>query len=60
PITKEPMTPPPRRATPIDERAFLVLDGEAIGSTFDFILDDDGMPRFLRLGGRLSDRVDPS
>ena len=57
PITKEDMLLPPRGAAPVDEHRFLVLDGETAGSTFDFILNEDGEVRFLRLGGRLLDRA---
>jgi hypothetical protein len=58
PITKTDMTLPVRRAVPVAERTFLLLEGESAGSTFDFIMDGDGGPRFLRHGGRLSDRVE--
>jgi CubicO group peptidase (beta-lactamase class C family) len=60
PMTKAEMILPPRRAAPIAERTFLVLDGESAGSTFDFIAGGDGAPRFLRHGGRLADRVPSS
>jgi CubicO group peptidase (beta-lactamase class C family) len=55
PITKADMALPARRAEPIGERTFRILDGEQAGSTFDFLLDADGTVRFLRLGGRLLD-----
>jgi hypothetical protein len=51
------MALPARRAVPVGERTFLVVEGESAGSTFDFIPDDGGGTRFLRYGGRLSDRV---
>lgn len=59
-MTKEDFTTPPRHARPIGDRTFAILDGEAAGSTFDFILDQQGLPRFLRYEGRLSDRIPSS
>jgi CubicO group peptidase (beta-lactamase class C family) len=59
PITGEDMNLPVRSAVPIGSHRFRVLDGETAGSSFDFI-DDEGSPRFLRLGGRLSERVSGS
>jgi CubicO group peptidase (beta-lactamase class C family) len=58
PITKSDMTLPPRRAVPVAERTFLLTEGELAGSTFDFIVNAEGGTRFLRFGGRLSDRVE--
>jgi len=57
PITKADMTTERGYAVPIGQQKFFEAGGVYAGSTFDFILDDDGAPRFLRLGGRLSDRV---
>ena len=50
---------PPMQAVPIGPRRFLITDGEAAGSTIDFIPDDGDMPRFIRLHGRLADRKEP-
>jgi hypothetical protein len=58
PMTKQDMTLPPRRAVPVGERTFLLTEGEIAGSTFDFIVNADNVVRFLRFGGRLSDRVE--
>ncbi|MGE0543440.1 MAG: serine hydrolase domain-containing protein [Dehalococcoidia bacterium] len=57
PITRSDMTMPARRAVPVAERTFLLIEGESAGSTFDFIVDGSGSLRFLRYGGRLADRV---
>lgn len=58
PITKQDMNLPPRRAVPVGESRFLLTEGEFAGSTFDFIENADNSVRFLRFGGRLSDRVE--
>ena len=55
-FTKEREPVPPRRAAPVGEARFLVLDGESAGSTFDFVRNEDGAVRFLRFGGRLLER----
>ena len=48
---------PTRRAAAIGDTEFVIKDTEMEGSRFDFLLHPDGTPRFLRLGGRLYDRV---
>ena len=48
---------PSRTAMAIGDREFAVLDTDMEGSRFDFMAHDDGSVRFLRLGGRLYDRV---
>ena len=49
---------PTRRAAAIGDTEFVIKDTEMEGSRFDFLLHPDGTPRFLRLGGRLYDRVE--
>lgn len=42
---------------PISDREFIVITpGENEGSRLDFLLDDHGKPRYLRMGGRLNER----
>jgi hypothetical protein len=48
---------PARRAVAIDEAEFVIKDTEMEGSRFDFLLNADHSVRFLRIGGRLYDRV---
>lgn len=43
---------------PIGDTVFLIVDGAYKGLMTDFISHPDGSIRFIRLGGRLSDRVD--
>ena len=51
-------TYPPDQLQAIGEREFIVVsEGENKGSKLDFIPGDDGAPRFVRIGGRLADRV---
>jgi CubicO group peptidase (beta-lactamase class C family) len=46
----------PFLARPLGERRFVIVDGEQEGSTIDFI-GDGPTPRFVRLHGRLADRL---
>jgi CubicO group peptidase (beta-lactamase class C family) len=48
---------PRRRAAAIGESEFVIKDTELEGSRFDFLLNADHSVRFLRMGGRLYDRV---
>jgi CubicO group peptidase (beta-lactamase class C family) len=48
---------PTRQAAPIADHEFVILDTDMEGSRFDFLLNSDGSVRFLRIGGRLYDRV---
>ena len=48
---------PSRTAAPIADHEFVIIDTEMEGSRFDFLLDSDGSVSFLRIGGRLYDRV---
>jgi CubicO group peptidase (beta-lactamase class C family) len=48
---------PRRHCNPIGDIEFVVKDTEMEGSRFDFLLNKDGSPRFLRFGGRLYVRV---
>ena len=49
---------PRRHAVPIGDLEFVIKDTEMEGSRFDFMLNKDQSIRFLRIGGRLYDRVD--
>lgn len=49
---------PTRRAVAIGETEFVIKDTEMEGSRFDFLMNADHSVRFLRLGGRLYDRVE--
>ncbi len=47
---------PEDRLEAIGEREFIVVsEGETKDERVDFILDEDGAPRFVRMGGRLAD-----
>ncbi len=48
---------PRRHAVPIGDHEFVIKDTEMEGSRFDFLMNTDQSVRFLRLGGRLYDRV---
>jgi CubicO group peptidase (beta-lactamase class C family) len=49
---------PPNLLRPIGDREFIVVDrDENEGSRVDFLLAEDGTPRFLRMGGRLADYI---
>lgn len=47
---------PPMRAEPLSDTRFVIAGGESDRSTVDFI-GDGPAPRFIRLHGRLADRV---
>jgi CubicO group peptidase (beta-lactamase class C family) len=49
---------PPFLMAPVSAREFRIIEGEDEGLRVDFILDNDGKPRFVRMRGRLADRVD--
>jgi CubicO group peptidase (beta-lactamase class C family) len=52
---------PEDRLEAIGEREFIVVsDGETKDERVDFILGEDGVPRFVRLGGRLADYKGPA
>ena len=52
---------PEDRLEAIGEREFIVVsEGETKDERVDFILGDDGAPRFVRMGGRLADYKDQS
>jgi CubicO group peptidase (beta-lactamase class C family) len=56
--TNEESTDEPLFASPLSETRFLVTtEGESAGEDIDFITGDGGVIRFLRLHGRLADRV---
>lgn len=57
PWTGEESRLPPQLVRPIDAGEFVVTEGEEQGARVDFIPGDTGQPRFIRLGGRLADRV---
>ncbi len=48
---------PRRHANAIGDLEFVIKDTEMEGSRFDFMMHPDGGVRFLRIGGRLYDRV---
>lgn len=58
PISGGEQTHPPNLLLPLSQREFVVVtQGENEGSQIDFIEGDDGSIRFLRMDGRLYDRV---
>ena len=40
----------------MSEREFMATEGREAGVRIDFVLNDDGSIRFLRMGGRLAAR----
>lgn len=48
---------PRRHANPIGDLEFVIKDTDMEGSRFDFLLHSGGAVRFLRIGGRLYERV---
>jgi CubicO group peptidase (beta-lactamase class C family) len=56
-FTGEPSPAPPMHAAPLSDLSFLGLDGDAEGETIDFFLDGSGTPEFMRLHGRLAERI---
>lgn len=57
PVTGKVTVQPPRQLQPIGEREFVVTAGEAKSMRVDFIPGKGDEPRFIRIGGRLADRV---
>jgi hypothetical protein len=52
---------PEDRLEAIGEREFIVVsEGETKDERVDFILGEDGAPRFVRMGGRLADYKGPA
>ena len=58
--TDEDQTLPPRQLEPLGNDRFRVRDGAMKGSLVNFFRNDDGSIRFVRVGGRVSDRVENS
>lgn len=55
---KEEDTPqPPVHAAPVGDDRFIITEGARKGGLVDFIRNQDGSIRFIRYGGRVSDRV---
>jgi CubicO group peptidase (beta-lactamase class C family) len=48
----------PQRLAPVSEIEFVVRDGQREDERVEFVLDADGKPRFVRLHGRLANRVE--
>jgi CubicO group peptidase (beta-lactamase class C family) len=56
-LTEKASVYPAEELRPIGAREFVVVTpGENEGSRIDFLLDEHGEPRFLRMGGRLNER----
>ncbi|MEZ4522368.1 MAG: serine hydrolase domain-containing protein [Thermomicrobiales bacterium] len=55
--TDEDKTSPPVHLEPIGDDRFRVTEGAAAGYHVDFFRNDDDSIRFVRVGGRVSDRV---
>lgn len=58
PLTQKETALPPMVLGPIGDHEFVVTEGEAATSRVDFLPTSDAVPRFIRLGGRLAERVD--
>ncbi|HET7037102.1 MAG TPA: serine hydrolase domain-containing protein [Thermomicrobiaceae bacterium] len=56
--SEEPVTLPPFRVRPVGEWDFAGVEGRNLGTDLDFIPGPNSQVRFLRLGGRLHDRVE--
>jgi CubicO group peptidase (beta-lactamase class C family) len=56
--TAEERQAPPVQLEPLGEHRFRVTAGASAGSIVDFFHHADGSIRFVRVGGRVSDRVD--
>ena len=56
--TDEEKSNPPVHLEPIGEDRFRVTTGAGAGGFVDFFRNNDGTIRFVRVGGRVSDRVD--
>jgi CubicO group peptidase (beta-lactamase class C family) len=57
PLSGKRTEPPAYVMDPISVREFVIREGEAAGRRVDFLTDDDGNPRFIRVHGRLADRA---
>lgn len=57
PLTGETVTYPAQRLAPVGETEFLVREGQREDERVEFILGGDGRPRFVRMHGRLANRV---
>lgn len=57
PLSGKRTEPPAFVMDPIGDTEFVIRDGEAAGRRVDFLLHDDGSVRFIRVHGRLADRV---
>lgn len=55
--TVEPKKLPTVGLKPVGEREFLIDSGPGVGNLVDFIDNEDGSIRFIRVGGRFADRV---
>lgn len=58
PVSGEWVDYPPNQLLPIGENRFLVTDGESAGERVEFIMGETETPRFVRVHGRLADRVE--
>ncbi len=57
PATGERLPYPTIPLRPLGGDRFLVTDGEGADGKIEFIPGDNGLPRFMRFGGRMADRV---
>lgn len=57
PLSGKRTEPPAFVMDPIGEREFVIRTGEAAGRRVDFLTNEDGSPRYIRVHGRLADRV---
>ena len=58
PLSPEERELPPSWVWPISDYECISTTGPTAGTRTDFIADDNGRTRFIRLGGRVYDRVD--
>ena len=58
PLSGETVPYPSLQLVPISESEFVVQDGQREDERVEFIPGEDGLPRFIRMHGRLANRVD--
>ncbi len=58
PLTGDTVPYPSQDLAPVSETEFVVLDGQREDERVEFVMSEAGLPRFIRMHGRLANRVD--